>query len=105
LSNAISSGGGVGHQLIEVFVGKGTRVHFAQTEANTVLVGVNADDAQGLDITILQHFLGMIDAVVADLGDVDQAFEVAFKAGKRAKFGQAGNHTFHQLADAEFFDL
>ena len=50
---------------LEIFVGEGGRVHFAQAQADAVLVGVNADDAQGLDVTFVQNFLGMFDTVLA----------------------------------------
>src|SRR3990172_8851816 len=67
-----------------------------------MLVWINTDDAQGLDFTLFERFLGVLNAMLADLRNMDQAFDVAFQAGKGAKFGQAGNDTFDQLADTEF---
>ncbi len=46
----------------------------------------------------------MLDAMIGHLGDVDQSFDVAFKAGKRPKLGQAGDDTFHQLTHAELLN-
>ena len=93
------------HQEFEVLVGKGARVHLAEAEADAMLVGVDADDAQGLHVAVVQNFLGMLDAMVADLGDVDETFEVAFETGERTELGQAGDDAFDQLPDAEFIDL
>jgi hypothetical protein len=91
-------------QKFEVFVSVGGRVDLAETETNAVLVGINADDAQTLDFAFLEGFLRMLDAVIGDLGDVDQAFDIAFEAGKGAEFGQAGDDTFDQLTNAIFLD-
>src|SRR5574341_129162 len=68
-----------------------------------MLIGVNADDAQGKDLTFLEHLLGMLDAMISDLGDVDQPFDVALQAGERAELGQARDHAFHKLTHAELF--
>src|SRR5574341_260582 len=68
-----------------------------------MLIGVNADDAQGTDFTFLEHLLGMLDAMISDLGDVDQPFDVALQAGERAELGQARDHAFHKLTHAELF--
>ena len=43
--------------------------------------------------------------LLGDLGDVDQAFDVVFQAGKGAEFGQAGDGAFHQLANLVLADL
>ena len=68
-----------------------------------MLIGINADNTQALDFAFLENFLGVLDAVLGNLGDVDQTFDITFEAGKSAEFGQAGNNPFNQLADAVFF--
>ena len=49
----------------------------------------------------------MVDAFVAQFGDVNQTFQVTgqVQLGKSAEVGQAGNFAFHQLTDLQFFDL
>ena len=47
----------------------------------------------------------MLDAVLADLGDVDQTFQVAFQAGKGTELGEAGDGTLDQLTDLELVNL
>ena len=41
----------------------------------------------------------MLDALIVDFGDVDQAFDVVFDAGKGAEFGKPSDGAFDQLAD------
>ena len=47
------------------------------------------EDSQGDNIANLDNFLGMIDTAVAQLGNVDQTFEVTgeVQAGKGAETG------------------
>ena len=46
----------------------------------------------------------MLDALFADLGDVDQTLDVTFQAREGAKLGQARDHAFNQLSNAELLD-
>ena len=69
-----------------------------------MLIGINADNTQALDFAFLENFLGVLDAVLGNLGDVDQTFDVALEAGKGAKLGEAGNNAFHQLAHTVFLN-
>src|SRR5581483_2445188 len=91
-------------KFLVIFVGVRAGVHFAETQADAMLVGVNADDAQSADFAFLQHFLGVVNAKIGHLGNVDQAFDVALEAGERTELRQARDHTFDELANAEFFD-
>ena len=43
-------------ESFHIQVGIGTRVDFAQAQADTALVGVNADDAQGEHVAFLDSF-------------------------------------------------
>jgi hypothetical protein len=51
----------------------------AQAQADPPLVGIDADDAQGDHLAFLEAFLGMFDARIADLGDVDQPLYAFFE--------------------------
>ena len=51
-----------------------------------MLIGVNANHTQAFDFTFLENFLGMFDTMLGNLGDVDQTFNITFKAGKSAEF-------------------
>ena len=88
----------------EIFIGKRGGIHFAEAQANAVLYGVDANDAQTLDFTFLEDLLGMLDSMIGNLRDMDQAFDIAFQAGERAELGQAGDDTLDQLPDAVFFN-
>ena len=78
---------------------------FAQAQTDSALLGVDADDPQVDHITFMQNFLRVFNAILADLRDMDQAFDVAFQPGKCAKLGQAGDDTFHQHANLELANL
>ena len=80
-------------------------VNFAKAETNAVLIGLDANDAQGMHFAFLQNFLRMINAMIGHFGNMDQAFDIAFEPGKGAEFSQTGNDTFDQLSNAEFFEL
>ncbi len=64
-----------------------------------MILGVDLDHAQGDHVAFLQHLFGVLDALLADLRDVNQAFEHVIQAGERAELGQAGNGALDQLAD------
>src|SRR5687768_10895395 len=69
-----------------------------------MLVRVDADDTQALNFAFLEDLLGMLDAMLGNLGDVDQALNVTLQAGKGTEFGQAGNDTFNQLPHTILLD-
>ena len=66
---------------------------------------LDLDDPQRDPVVFMQDFLRMADVLIADLGDVNQAFHAAFEHGKSAEFRQAGNFGFNQLTDAQFIDI
>ena len=80
------------------------RIHFAEAQTNAVLVRINANHAQAFDLTFLEHFLRMLDAMLGNLGNMDESFDIAFEAGKSAELGQTSDNTFDQLTDAIFFN-
>ncbi len=53
----------------------------------------------------MDDLFGVPDALFAELGDVDQAFQVLIQLGKSAEFGQVGDDPLDQLAFMQAFDL
>src|SRR5688572_5845018 len=47
----------------------------------------------------------MVDTVLAQFGDMDQAFDIALEPRKCAKLRQAGDRPLHQLTNLELLDL
>ncbi len=92
-------------EFLIIPVGVHAGVNFAKAETNAMLIGVDANDAQGMHFAFLQNFLRMINAMIGHFGNMDQAFDIAFEAGECAEFGQTGNDAFDQLSNAEFFEL
>ena len=70
-------------------------------ETDAALRLVQADDA-GLDFLAgLEHVLHLGDALLGDLGDVDEAVEVAFERDERAEAGDLADGALDLLADLE----
>jgi len=69
--------------LLQIQVLECARIHLAQAQADPALVGIDSDHTQGYHVAFMQTgFLGVFDAVFADLRDVDQAFHAAFDLNK-----------------------
>ena len=60
---------------------------------------IDLDDPQLNVLTLADHLLGMGDALVAQLGDMDQAFNPWLELGERAELGQLGDLGRHGVAN------
>ena len=93
---------------IAVLVGPGLPVNIhilgrgnaLQAQADAPLIGIDPNYAQRPHIALLNDLTRVIDALVAQLGQVDQALDVVIKdARKGAKLDQLGDRPFDQLLD------
>src|SRR5271157_3650278 len=92
-------------QLLQIQVLVGARVDLAQAQPDAALFRVDADDPQGDHIPFMEFFFGMLDARLADLGNMDESFQIAFQASKCTELGQTGDDPFNQLTDLKFLNL
>ena len=60
--------------------------------------------AQTLDLTFLEDLLWVFNTMFGNLGNMNEAFNIAFETGECAKLRQAGNDALHQLTDTVFFN-
>ena len=60
--------------------------------------GVDLDDAGGDFVADLEHVLDLLDALLADLGDVDQTFELVGQLDERAERGELDDLAFDEVA-------
>ena len=62
-----------------------------QAQPDAPVLRIDANHAHLHLIAFLHDFLGMIDAIVGHLGDVDQAFDGIVHLGERTERGQPGD--------------
>ncbi len=62
-------------------------------------MGIDADDAQGDNLSLFDHLTRVLDPPVRQLADVDQPFDLrqVDQPGKRAELGELGHRTLNQL--------
>src|SRR5262249_17758419 len=67
-------------------------------QPDTAFLRLDREDLGANLIAHLQHVRRLLDAVISDFADVDQAFDAFFKLNKRAEVGQLGHAAVHGLA-------
>ena len=68
---------------------------------------LNFEDSHSDSVTNFDHFLRMFHTAVAELGDVDETFQIAgeVKPGKSAETRQTGDFSFNKLTGFQVLDL
>ena len=85
-----------GHFPIEICVG--WRVDLPQAQSNPVSIGFDLDHPQGNHIPFMQNLFRVCHSLLADLGDVDQSFQILTQACKSTKLGQMCDGALDQLS-------
>ena len=68
-------------------------------QADAPVASVNLNDAGGDFLSHLEHILDLVNALLADLRDVDQPVNLMLQADERAEAGQLGDLAGDQVAD------
>ena len=66
-----------------------------QAQAHSTALRIDADDPEQEWLTLVDHLLRMGDALVGQLGDVDQTFDPILDPGKGAEIGELGHSATH----------
>ena len=77
---------------------------FAKAEAQAVTVALDADNLQRQEVAFAHDFLRVGDAAVDEFRDMDQAFDGALDARKRAEGDELGDHAGHDAPDLVLVD-
>ena len=64
-----------------------------------MVLGINFNHTQCDDIAFFEYLFGVLNALLADLRNVDQTFDIIIDAGESAEFRQAGDGAFELLTN------
>src|SRR6185295_2103178 len=67
-------------------------------EADPALLRLDREDLSADLVAHLENVRGLLDSVVSDLADVDEAFHTVFDLSKRTEVGELGDHAVDSLA-------
>ncbi len=69
----------------------------AEAEAHALTGGVDADNPSLDSVALSDHLFGVLDALIAHLGDMDEALDAILDAGEGAEGGELGNRALDHL--------
>src|SRR5690606_6399195 len=71
----------------------------AQGKTHAATLRINADDAQDQLLALVHNLLRMLNALISQLGNVNESLDAIFNASERTEVGELGHGTAYQLTD------